>query len=266
MQITVNGKKVALEPPTTTEDVKNSFKSDADIVILNGYPVNEPIILKEMDNVVLIKRGEIPDYSEMEHLLVSRHSPDVYEKLRNSSVGIAGVGGLGSNIAVSLARMGVGRIRFADFDVVEPSNLNRQYYFIDQIGQKKVYALYDTLLRVNPYLKYEPMDLFLDNSNYYNVFNNVDIVIEAFDRAEEKSKLTSFMLNYLKDKPFIAASGVAGLDDTSNIEIRRIKENFFMVGDFTSESSIGTGLMATRVAVAANIQAHLAVRIILELL
>jgi len=162
----------------------------------------------------------------MEHLLVSRHTPHVYERLKNSFVGIAGVGGLGSNIAVSLARMGVGRIRFADFDVVEPSNLNRQHYFIDQIGQKKVYALYNTLLRINPYLEYEPMDLFLDNSNYYNVFNNVDIVIEAFDKAEEKSKFASYVLTHLKDKPFIAASGVAGLDDTSNIEIRRIERNF----------------------------------------
>lgn len=263
MYLYVNGKFVELEENETTDSVKEKYKPYADLIILNGYPVSEPVALREGDNVVLIKKSEIPTPLEMEYMLTSRHTPGVYEKLKKSSVVIAGVGGLGSNVAVSLARMGVGRIRFADFDIVEPSNINRQYYFIDQIGMKKVFALYDTLMRINPYLKYEPFDNYLDLSNMYSMFEDFDIIIEAFDKAEEKSKIAGFVLTHFRDKPFIAASGVAGYGDTQEISIKKIKENFYIVGDFKTEASMGMGLMAPRVSVAANSQANLAVRILL---
>lgn len=263
MNIYVNGKVVEIEDNETTDYVKERYKPYADLIILNGFPINEPVKLKEGDTVVLIKKSEIPTPLEIEYMLTSRHTPGVYEKLKKSSVVVAGVGGLGSNIVVSLARMGVGRIRFADFDIVEPSNINRQYYFIDQIGTKKVFALHDTLMRINPYIKYEPFDNYLDINNMYSMFEDFDIIIEAFDKAEEKSKITGFVLTHFKDKPFIAASGVAGYGDTQEIMIKKIKEHFYIVGDFKTEASMGMGLMAPRVAVAANIQANLAVRILL---
>ncbi|MEF3254322.1 MAG: sulfur carrier protein ThiS adenylyltransferase ThiF [Deferribacterales bacterium] len=263
MKIYLNGRFIEIDDNITTDALRDRFKPDADIVILNGFPVETSLSLKDGDTVNLIKRSEIPSDQELECLLVSRHSPGVYEILKKSSVVVAGVGGLGSNIVVSLSRMGVGRIRFIDFDVVEPSNINRQYYFIDQIGMKKVFALHNTLLRINPYINYEPIDAKIDEKNSHQLLKGFDVVIEAFDKAEEKSKLTSFMLSNLKDIPFIAASGVAGYGDTEKIKINRIKENFFLVGDLKSGADVGMGLMATRVAVAANIQANLAVRIML---
>ncbi|MCX8084272.1 MAG: sulfur carrier protein ThiS adenylyltransferase ThiF [Calditerrivibrio sp.] len=263
INISLNGNIIEIEDDSTAFSIRERYKPDADIIILNGFPITTDAPLKRGDILFLIKRGDQPTPSEIEYLLVSRHTPGIYEKLKKSSVVIAGVGGLGSNVAVSLARMGVGRLRFVDFDVVEPSNLNRQYYFIDQIGQKKVYALSETLKRINPYLTYEPIDIRIDLCNMHTLFYDFDLVIEAFDRAEEKAKLTSFMLKELPDKYYIAASGVAGYGNTDTIKVRRIKERFFLVGDFETEARPGMGLMAPRVGVAANIQANLAVRILL---
>ena len=84
--------------------------------------------------------------------MASRHTPGVHALLKQACVGIAGVGGLGSAVAVSLARIGVGKLIIADFDVVEPSNLNRQQYFVDQLGYFKVDALTENLRRINPYV------------------------------------------------------------------------------------------------------------------
>jgi len=262
--IFINGKETTLETQTSIFEIKKNYYPEADLIILNGFPISYDEPIKNGDHLFFIKKGVALKESEIEYLLVSRHTPGVYDKLKKSSAVIAGVGGLGSNVALSLARMGVGKLRFIDFDIVEPSNINRQQYFVDQIGQKKVFALYDTLRRVNPYLKYDPIDAYLDESNMYSLLSNFDVVIEAFDKAEEKAKITRFMLSNLKDTYFIAASGVAGYGDTKDITVKRIKEKFFLVGDMESEAKPGMGLMAPRVAVAANIQANLAIRILLR--
>lgn len=263
IKVFINGKENLLEPPISILELKNKIRPDADLVILNGFPVSDDIYVSDNDHIFFIKKGEIPLKDEIEYLLVSRHTPGVFERLKKSSVVVAGVGGLGSNIVISLARMGVGRIRFIDFDIVDPSNINRQHYFIDQIGQKKVFALFETVKRINPYLVYEPIDAYLDEKNMPELLTGADIVLEAFDRAEEKAKITRYMLGYQKDTFFIAASGLAGYGDTEKIKITRVKEKFFIVGDMESEAKPGMGLMAPRVAVAGNIQANLAIRILL---
>lgn len=263
IKVFINGKENLLEPPVSISILKSWFRPDADLIILNGFPVEEDIEIKDSDHLFFIKKGEIPSESEIEYLLVSRHTPGVFENLKKSSVVVVGVGGLGSNIVISLARMGVGRIRFIDFDIVDPSNINRQQYFLDQIGQKKVYALLDTVKRINPYLNYEPIDAYIDENNIGELLSDFDVVVEAVDKAEEKAKITKYMLTNKKDTFYIAASGMAGYGDTEKIKITRVKEKFFIVGDMESEAMPGMGLMAPRVAVAANIQANLAIRILM---
>ena len=144
MRIKINEKEVEVDENITLDDIKRRFKKDADVIIYNGFPVDTVEKIKDGASIVLIKRGEMPSKDEFETLLTARHTPLVHKKIKSATVGIAGVGGLGSNIAVSLARLGIGNLIIADFDVVEPSNLNRQYYFADQIGMYKVDALSDT--------------------------------------------------------------------------------------------------------------------------
>jgi len=121
----------------TLFELRDAVKPAADVVILNGAAMSADAPLKEGDEVCLIKRGEAPSVDELEALMASRHTPGVHAKVKAATVGIAGLGGLGSAIAVALARVGVGKLIVADFDVVEPSNLNRQQYFVDQIGMLK---------------------------------------------------------------------------------------------------------------------------------
>lgn len=108
--------------------------------------------------------------------MMARHTPGVFNILKNSKVAIAGCGGLGSNVAVSLARVGVGNIILCDFDIVEPSNLNRQQYFVSDIGKFKVCALKDILLRINPFINIKKHRIYLDKTNIEEIFKEADII------------------------------------------------------------------------------------------
>ena len=186
----------------------------------------------------------------------------VFNILKNSKVAIAGCGGLGSNIAVSLARVGVGNIILCDFDIVEPSNLNRQQYFISDIGKFKVCALKDILLRTNPFINIKKHKIYLDETNIEGIFKEADIIIEAFDKAKCKAMLANTVLTKMKDKYLIASSGMAGYFDSNLIKTKKINEKFFICGDFINEAKIGSGLMSPRVAICANHMANEAVRIL----
>lgn len=264
MKIFINEREIDIKDKMTILELKNTFKPNADIVIYNGHITNEDFTLKDGDSVFFIKKGEMPDSKELEYLMAARHTPGVHKKLKKARVGIAGLGGLGSNIAISLSRMGVGHIKLIDFDVVEPSNLNRQQYFVDQIGMFKTDALLETLKRINPYIEYEAINIYIQPDNIKKLFKDVDVIIEAFDKAENKAMLISTASKLFKDKCIIGASGVAGLYDTSLLTVKKLGKNIYIVGDFTNEAKPGQGLMATRVSVAANIQANLAVNYILE--
>ncbi|MDT8718925.1 sulfur carrier protein ThiS adenylyltransferase ThiF [Clostridium sp. 19966] len=264
MKIYVNEIITEVEAGSTAFNIREKFKKDADILVYNAFPIKEDVLLRDNDKITLIKRGEMPSKEELEALMVARHTPFVHEKLKKAKVGVAGLGGLGSNAAVALARMGVGKLLLVDFDIVEPSNLNRQYYFVRHIGMKKVEAMKETIKECNPFIDVETKDVFLDESNIKEIFKDVDIIIEAFDNASCKAALVAEVLSSMKDKKLIAASGVSGFYTANSVITRRIKDNFYMTGDLETEAGVGCGLMASRVAVAANHEANAAVRLLLK--
>jgi sulfur carrier protein ThiS adenylyltransferase len=194
----------------------------------------------------------------------SRRDPGVLGVLRRSSVGIAGAGGLGSNVAVALARAGVGRLVIADFDRVEPSNLNRQQYFVDQVGERKVEALRENLLAINPYSLYEIHDVRITRRNAVRVFERVDVLVEAFDKAEAKEMIIEASLAKFPGRPVVAASGLAGYGCNRRIHSRRLG-NLYVCGDESSQCPKGVSPMAPRVALVAAMQANQVVELLMRM-
>ena len=187
----------------------------------------------------------------------------VLAALRAGVVGIAGAGGLGSNAAAALARAGVGRLIIADFDVVESSDLNRQYYFIDQVGQPKVEALLANLRRMNPFSTYEIHNTKVDSDNIRSLYGEADLLVEAFDLADQKQMLVESWLTHFPGRPIIIASGLAGFGDNEKIGQRRLG-NLYICGDEISECDVCTAPMAPRVAIVAAMQANLAVELLVK--
>jgi sulfur carrier protein ThiS adenylyltransferase len=263
LQIKINEKEVDVPPHVTLFQLQTQFKPNANIIIYNGFPVSSDRSLKEGDEIIFIEKGEIPTSEEFECLMMARHTPGIHQKIKRAVVGIAGLGGLGSNIAIALARVGVGRLILVDFDVVEPSNLNRQQYFIHQIGMPKVEALHDNLSKINPYVEVLPYNEKLDKSNVERIFKEATVVVEAFDRAEEKVMLINVISEKMPEKYIVAASGVAGYGDNNEIKTVRFSSKIFIVGDQKTAAQPGVGLMAPRVGIAAHHQANTVLRILL---
>lgn len=264
MKVYINEKFENIQNNTTLMQLKNKIKKNADVIVYNGFIVKKDVKLKENDSIVFIKKGEIPKKEEMEAQLVSRHTPKVHNRVKKVSVGIAGLGGLGSNAAVSLARIGIGRLLLVDFDVVEPSNLNRQYYFVKNIGMKKINALKEIIDEVNPFVRVDTLDTFIDENNAQDIFKDVDIIVEAFDNPVSKAVLINTVLTKMKDKKIIGASGMAGYFSSNTIVTRKVNDNFYLVGDGENEAAPGSGLMAPRVNIAANHEANAVLRIIMK--
>lgn len=239
------------------------YKPGATIHIVNGGVVTSEYKLTDGDRLVLIKLGEIPSNEELAHVLMARHTPGVYEKLQKAKVGIAGLGGLGSNIAVALVRSGIGSLTGVDFDLVEPSNINRQQYFLDQIGMEKSRALESTLKRISPLTVLDLHTIKVTEHNAAEIFSDCDVLIEAFDVAYAKIMLYQTWRKQQFTSYYIGASGVAGYGKNEELK-EKCMHNAYFIGDFNSEAGVGSGLMAPRVAVAAGMQANLAMKLILD--
>ncbi len=259
MKVYLNEREIEVSAGISLMQLRNRKKPSADVLICNGAVATEDLPLGEGDRVNLIARGEIPAAEELEALMVARHTPRVHEKIKGATVGIAGLGGLGSSVAVALARLGVGRLILVDFDVVEPSNLNRQQYFIDQIGLPKTEALAANLRRINPYVKYEIHCVRIVPENIPELFGEVDVLVEAFDRADQKAML----LQSFRNAPVVAASGMAGYGSVETMGVRRMGKQIYVVGDLETGAAQGCGLMAPRVGIAAHMQANVVLRLLL---
>jgi sulfur carrier protein ThiS adenylyltransferase len=244
-------------------DLKGELYPAADLIIFNGFPISENVSLNDGDEVVFIEKGMIPDERELEFLMVARHSPGVHRRVKRSTVGIAGLGGLGSQVAIALARIGLGTLILADYDVVEPSNLNRQQYFIQQIGMPKVDAMRENLQRVNPYVRVITHRTVITPRNVQDVFGKAHIIVEAFDKAEEKAMLINAVSESMPNTYIVAASGVAGYEDSNAIRTTKFSSRIFIVGDQRNAAGPGVGLMAPRVGIAAHHQANIVLRLIL---
>lgn len=263
MKITVNEQLHETAPGSTVAEVRDRVKADADVLIVNGFPADPDQALAAGDRLVLIRRGATPAAAELDALLSARHTPGVHDKVKGATVGIAGVGGLGSAVAVALARTGVGTLIIADFDLVEPSNLNRQQYFLDQLGLPKVYALRDTLARINPHVHVSACHLQLNEGNVAEIFGAADVLVEAFDRADQKAMLVESFLARCPGKPVVAGSGMAGFGPANSVRTTRHGRNLYLCGDEVTAAAPGVGLMAPRVGVAAHHQANAVLRLLL---
>lgn len=176
--------------------------------------------------------------------------------LEAGCVGIAGAGGLGSNCAAHLVRAGVRHLVIADFDVVAESNLNRQFYFRDQLGQKKVDALRDNLLRIAPDLRLDMYDVILSAENIRTIFAPCDIIGEAFDDTAAKTMLFEALVPTAKK--LVLVSGIAGWGRSNAITLNRIGRNLLLIGDQSSGVAPSAGLFpaSPRVGIAAAMQAN----------
>ena len=204
----------------------------------------------------------IPSEQEMYRSLEERHGAELQRKLKAASVAVCGLGGLGSNIAIALARAGVGRLHIIDFDRVDISNLNRQQYFPEQLGQPKAVALYDTLHRIAPYCNIRKDTVKLDETNIPSLLSEADIIVEAFDKADQKAMLVNCVLENMPGKYLVSGSGMAGIGPSNTISTRRIAKRFYLCGDGVSDVDDGMGLVSSRVLICAGHQAHTVIRII----
>lgn len=204
----------------------------------------------------------IPTREEMHRALVERHGAALQARFDAGRVAVCGLGGLGSNVAIALARAGVGHLHLMDFDLVDLSNLNRQQYTVDQLGLPKTQALADTLRRIAPYCTVETDTVRVTAENLRKLLAEDDIVCEAFDDAEAKAMLVSGVLEHFPHKPLVAASGMAGLGSANTIITRRPLARLYLCGDGTSDVSEGLGLVSARVALCAAHQAHMILRLL----
>jgi sulfur carrier protein ThiS adenylyltransferase len=189
---------------------------------------------------------------------------DIKKHLSKFRVGIAGAGGLGSNCAVALARSGVGTLVICDFDVVEASNLNRQYYFAAQVGEVKTEALKKNIELINPGINVIAHKIRLDSMNIPEIFKGCDIIVEAFDNAPAKQMIVETIQTRMKGTPLLVGSGLAGWGDFDKIQLRKIDDTLYVCGDESSDSASGMPVMAPRVGIVANMQANTVVEILMK--
>lgn len=204
----------------------------------------------------------VPSREVMREALNIRYGEDLQNKISAARVAVCGLGGLGSNIAIALARAGVGHLHLIDFDRVDLTNLNRQQYAVGQLGQYKTDALRETLSLISPYCDVTCDTIQVTEENLPDLLKAEDYICEAFDRAEAKAMLVSGVLEHFPEKYLVAGSGLAGLGSANTIQTRRVSQRFYLCGDGTSDSSVGLGLVASRVLVCAAHEANMILRLI----
>ena len=204
----------------------------------------------------------IPSKKEWMDALIVRHGIDLHKRFSSATVAICGLGGLGSHIAVALARAGVGKLILVDFDRVDITNLHRQQYKANQIGIYKADALMENMLEIAPYTEIKTVKEKITEENLVEFLKDADIVCEAFDNAESKAMLVNGVLEHLPHCYLVAASGMAGMDTPNTIRTRKIMKRFYLCGDEVSDVEDTIGLVAPRVMLCAAHQAHTVLRLL----
>ena len=204
----------------------------------------------------------LPTREEWRDALILRHGKERQEKFAAAVVAVCGLGGLGSNIAVFLARAGIGKLLLFDFDKVDLTNLQRQQYKFSQIGEYKTDAIAANLREIAPYTEFETKNIRLTEENITPLLKDADIICEAFDSPESKAELVNAVLSEMPEKYLVAASGMAGIGDANDIVTRKVSSKFYLCGDGKSDSRAGLPLFSSRVALCAAHQAHIVLQIL----
>lgn len=186
--------------------------------------------------------------------------PDQLQKIQSIKIGIAGCGGLGSNIAHALARTGFIHFEIVDKDIIEASNLNRQNYYSDEIGLPKVTTTAKRLSQINSNVQVKTHQLYLTRENMHSYFQDCTILFEAFDNVESKALFLETFAG--SGKLLILGSGLAGIKNTG-LPIQQIKENIYIVGDRTTAVGKDNPPLAPRVMACAALMASVALEKIL---
>ena len=204
----------------------------------------------------------IPSKNEWMDALIARHGLDLHKRFSSATVAVCGLGGLGSNIAIAMARVGIGKLLLIDFDRVDITNLHRQQYKANQIGLYKADALAENLVEIAPYTEITAVTAKITEENFADLLKEADVVCEAFDNAEAKAMLVNGVLEQLPDCYLVAASGMAGMDTPNTIRTRKVMKRFYLCGDETNDVADTVGLVAPRVMLCAAHQAHTVLRIL----
>lgn len=204
----------------------------------------------------------IPTKEEMYQALSERHGAELQKKISAARVAVCGLGGLGSNIAIALARAGVGHLHLIDFDRVDITNLNRQQYFVRQLGLLKTDALQETLTDIAPYCDITTSSVKITEDNFAQLLEKEDIVCEAFDCSEAKAMLVNGVLELFPEKYLLSSSGMAGFGSANTIVTRHVFQHFYLCGDGMSDVNDGIGLVSSRVLACAAHEAHMVIRIL----
>lgn len=259
MNITVNGQARSVAPGSVTADIITNGSDD--LWLLNGFAVDGATPLKEGDALLRVSRTEAPDEATYDAVWNARYGKTIYNKLKSSHIPICGAGGLGSHIAISLARLGIGELTIIDKDVVDITNLGRQAYEMTDLGKPKVIALKDILHRINPFIKVNAVHTTINSSNFDNYLKGFPYIIEAFDSAENKAELTSYVLTHYPATTLIGASGVSGYDHPNTVQTKELFSRYYQTGEGHSESTLG--LLAPRVMLCAAHEATMLLHLLL---
>lgn len=204
----------------------------------------------------------LPTKQEMRQALTARQGKAFEKRLEQATVAVCGLGGLGSNIAICLARAGVGRLILVDFDRVDVSNLHRQQYKACQVGRYKTEALSENLLEIAPYVSVTLHTERITAENTEGLLRETDVICEALDNPEAKAILVNTVLETMPGKYLVAASGMAGMGDANHIQTRKITSHFYLCGDGNTDVAEAGSLVSSRVMVCAAHQAHMTLRLL----
>lgn len=204
----------------------------------------------------------VPSRERLYAAQAEKHGAEVQKAFSSATVAVCGLGGLGSNVAIMLARSGIGKLILIDFDRVDITNLHRQQYKADQIGRFKAEALSENLREIAPYVALETHTERVTEENLGPLLGTADVIVEAFDGAEAKAMLVDGVTQAFPDKYLVTASGMAGMDTANNIKTRRLTKRIYLCGDGVSDIADGGGLYSARVALCAAHEALAVMRIL----